>query len=240
MPFGRLSILFLLFVVVCLLDYDDGSYGGARLLLVHAFSQPYTTPSAKHTFLDCLDDPIGFNKATRDRTELIKEMTVQNPTPQPGSVTSFTPFAVGKWRIVYAPHISAMGSLVGGSFDPVVYILRQDGTMTSHARYKFPLVGSGWLSVSGTYGSADNNRVCQVDFDRAWVTLDSDDRVDSDPTDSFEEVPESISKTVIQKIGQLGFVKSVSVFPVSYLDSDTIVFDFELLGTRICARKVGT
>ena len=39
-------------------------------------------------------------------------------------------------------------------------------------------------------------------------------------------------------LGRFFFVDSVSVFPVAYLDADTIVFDFELLGTRICARKV--
>jgi hypothetical protein len=119
-----------------------------------------------------------------------------------------------------------MGSLVGGGFDPVLYILRPDGTMTSHARYTLPLLGSGWLSVSGSYGSEDNNRICRVDFYRSWVTPDHNDNGDTDPVDSFEQVPDSISKVVIQGVGQLGFAKSVSVFPVSYLDSDAAVFDF--------------
>ena len=155
-----------------------------------------------------------------------------------------------------------------GGLGPVLYILRPDGTMTSHARYDVVIAipslprlrFQGWLSVSGTYGSEDNDVTCRVDFDRAWVkhnfsiqsnnnenttgnsatsdpTLDMDD--DSDrPYESFEDVPDSISKNIIQIIGQAGFVKSVSVFPVSYLDDDMIVFDFELLKTRICARKI--
>lgn len=113
--------------------------------------------------------------------------------------------------------------------------------MTSHARFNVPLIASGWLSVSGTYGSEDDDRICRVDFDKAWVTLDkSASNKNTTPVPSLEEVPDSLSKTIVQTLGQLGFVKSVSLFPVSYLDTDTIVFDFELLGTRICARKVGS
>ncbi|KAL3908040.1 MAG: hypothetical protein SGILL_008636, partial [Bacillariaceae sp.] len=200
--------------------------------------------SAKERLLNSLDDPRGFNSATKERTQLVKQLTDENPTPKAGSTDGFAPFALGTWRIVYAPHIYTMGSLIGGSFDPVHYIMKQDGVMTSHARYSLPLIGSGWLSVSGTYGSDDENMVCRVDFDKAWVSLvnqssGSDGIIDDDsPIPSFEAVPDSFSKNLIQVIGQLGFVKSVSVFPVSYLDDDTIVFDFELLGTRICARKI--
>lgn len=217
-------------------------------------SNPYTTTSvqafavsvsransAKQKLLDSLDDPLGFNSATQERTALVKALTLENPTPQPGSVTGFAPVAVGTWKIVYAPHISTMGSLAGGSFDPVLYKMGPNGIMTSHARYTLPLLGSGWLSVSGTYGSEDGNLVCRVDFDKAWVTPGgemSDDNV-TDPVESFDSVPESVSKSLVQMMGQLGFAKSVSVFPVSYLDDDTVVFDFEFLGTRICARKVG-
>jgi hypothetical protein len=202
--------------------------------------------SAKQRLLDSLDDLEGFNKATKERTLLVEELTKENKMVKPGSTKGFSPFAVGTWRIIYAPHIYTMGSLVGGgSFDPVYYIMKPNGQMTSHARYSFPWLGSGWLSVSGTYGSEDEDRVCRVDFDKAWVTLcsgpdlDNNSSGDNNPRESLEQVPDSLSKRIIQTLGQLGFVKTVSVFPVSYLDNDTIVFDFELLGTRICARKIG-
>ena len=38
-------------------------------------------------------------------------------------------------------------------------------------------------------------------------------------------------------MGKALFIEAFAVFPVSYLDDNLIVFDFELLGTRICARK---
>jgi hypothetical protein len=201
-------------------------------------ANPKASSATKTAFLDGLDDRSAFNKPTKERTELVTALTLDNPTQSPGSTGSFSPFAVGTWSIVYAPHISTMGGLAGGAFDPVMYELRPNGSMTSHARYDFPIVGSGWLSVSGTYGSKDEDQVCQVDFDKAWVTLsEGDDEVQ--PYEDLESVPSGLWKDIVQTVGNMGFVKAVSVFPVSYLDEDTIVFDFELLGTRICARKLG-
>ena len=202
---------------------------------VNSFS---STTTSKKLLLENLDDPNGFNEATKERTKLVADLTLENPTNAPGSTKSFGPLAAGTWRIVYAPHIYTMANLAGGSFDPVYYILRKDGTMTSHARYTFPVIGSGWLSVSGTYGSEDEDNVCRVDFDKAWVRLTNDNPT-MDPYDNLESVPPSFWKDIIQSLGKFFFIDAVSIFPVSYLDNDTIVFDFELLGTRICARKVG-
>lgn len=203
-----------------------------------SFGFSLSSASAKKNFIESLDDPTAFNIATKDRTRLVSALAHENPTPSPGSTKSFTPLAVGKWRIVYAPHIYTMARLGGGAFDPVHYILKPNGVMTSHARFEFPFVGSGWLSVSGTYGSEDEDRVCRVDFDEAWIKIGNEDPDDS-PYESLESVAPSFWKDCIQALGKFFFIDSVSVFPVSYLDNDTIVFDFELLGTRICARKVG-
>ena len=136
-----------------------------------------------------------------------------------------------------------MGRLaVGGrdGFSPVLYDLKVDGTMISHARYDFPVVGSGWLSVSGTYASQDEQDMCRVDFDKAWIKVvnSNEDDVDDQPFASLDDVPSSLAKSVIQALGQLFFIDAVSIFPVSYLDQDLIVFDFKLLGTRIVARKI--
>lgn len=134
--------------------------------------------------------------------------------------------------------------VVQSALGPVIYELNSDGTMVSHARFDlpwWPSIGgsskSGWLSVSGTYSSQDDNRICRVDFDKAWIkwiTSADDDK----PYASLESVPDSFEKSIVQTVGKAGFVDGVSVFPVSYLDDDLIVFDFELLGTRICARKI--
>jgi len=189
--------------------------------------------SVKTKFLQNLDDPSGLNKATRDRTRLVADLIQENPTRAPGSQASFTPLAVGTWRVIYAPHIVTIASLLQGSFDPVYYMMKPNGEMTSHVRYQFPLIGSGWLSVSGTYSSQDEKQVCRVDFDKTWVTVNQEK-----PFPSLEMVPDTPSRALIQTLGKLFFIEAASVFPVSYLDRDTIVFDFELLGTRICARKV--
>lgn len=197
--------------------------------------------STKQELINNLDYPNKLNEATSERTLLVKSLCEENPTTKPGSTKSFSPFAPGTWRIIYAPHISTMAKLGGGgSFDPVYYILRPDGTMTSHAKYRFPFIGQGWLSVSGTYSSQDENMVCRVDFDKAWVKMiqNDSDNDNSGPFDTLEDVPDTFTKTCINQLGKFAFLESVSIFPVSYLDNDMIVFDFELLGTRICARKV--
>ena len=145
------------------------------------------------------------------------------------------------------------------AFDPIIYQLEtpaaSDGpqTMVSHARFEIPWWPSttnnknnngvsGWLSVSGTYGSQDEDRVCRVDFDKAWIKWNNNNNDDDDDNDkpypSLEAVPDSLEKNIIQTIGKLLFIDSVSVFPVAYLDEELIVFDFELLKTRICARKL--
>ena len=82
-----------------------------------------------------------------------------------------------------------------------------------------------------------NKNVCRVDFDEAWFRPLSDDSFKETPYPNIESVPNSLSKNVIRQIGKALFIEPFAVFPISYLDSELIVFEFELLGTRICARK---
>ena len=82
-----------------------------------------------------------------------------------------------------------------------------------------------------------NNRVCRVDFDEAWIRSFDNDSFGQGPYPDIERVPDSIMKSLIRNIGRALFIEPFAVFPVSYLDNELIVFDFELLGTRICARK---
>ena len=211
---------------------------------------PSTISSAKDRFVASLTDLDTLNQHDKDRTRLLQEMIdskVEVPIQEykrsgsnasienPGLWQSMQPVAKGTWKVVYAPHMTTMAGIAGGSLD-VSYILSEDGTIISHAVCKFPwlVMPSGCLvlSVSGTFSSVSST-VCRVDFDRAWVTLDSEE-----PYATFEAVPENGSKTIISSLGQLFFIEQVSVFPVSWLDDDLIVFDFELLGTRICARKI--
>lgn len=193
--------------------------------------------SNKQAFINSLDTTTGINAATSERTALLQQLMNDNPTLRPGALSSFQSIAPGTWLVVYAPHITTMAHLLGNSkFDPILYQMRADGSMTSHVRWTLSESASCWLSVSGSYASRDNDRISRVDFDQAWVKWN--DHPDDDPYPTLQDVPSSWWKGVIQTMGKWGFVESVSVFPVAYLDDDLIVFDFELLGTRICARKM--
>lgn len=82
-----------------------------------------------------------------------------------------------------------------------------------------------------------NDHSCRVDFTEAWVRPFNDDSFISGPYPDVNSVPASLWKELIRKIGNAMFIEPLAVFPISYLDSELIIFDFELLGTRICARK---
>ncbi len=189
--------------------------------------------SNKSNFLNGLDTVSGINAATPERTALLQAMI----TDHPGTVSSFQTVAVGTWVVLYAPHITTMARILANStFDPILYQMRADGTMTSHVRWTWNENYSCWLSVSGTYASRDGDRVSRVNFDQVWIKWN--DRPGDGPYPTLQDVSASWWTTVIQTVGQWGFVESFSVFPVAYLDKDLIVFDFKLLGTRICARKI--
>lgn len=209
--------------------------------------------SAKDTFLSSLDTLDRLNTHHKDRTRLLQEMidsrveipiqdylkdststnnvSIQNP----GQWESMQMIAQGTWKVIYAPHMTIMAGLAGGGTLDVSYILQEDGTMISHAVCDFswlPNNGKIILSVSGTWGSV-SSQVCRVDFDQAWITLDQEE-----PFATFNDVPDDGKKSIISFLGRLFFIEAVSVFPISFLDDNLIVFDFELLGTRICARKI--
>ena len=82
-----------------------------------------------------------------------------------------------------------------------------------------------------------NDNVCRVDFDEAWYRPFNHDSFADGPYPTIDSVPKSLSKSIIRQVGTALFIEPFAVFPVSYLDNEVIVFDFELLGTRICARK---
>lgn len=178
-------------------------------------------------------------------TSTVPTVSYKNPGSTETFLSSGAAVAEGSWKVVYAPHMTTAMNLFRGRFD-VAYDLFPDSRIVSHAYYDFPVVGKGYLSVSGTYGSKANdatNTYSRVDFDRAWIkALPSSSTSTSiaapTPYESLDVVPDSFLKTIINEIGKRAFIESVAVFPVSFLDDDTIVFEFETLGTKICARKV--
>jgi len=217
----------------------------------------------KKNFFSSLDSMETLNEATKERSALLAKMIDEKEVvavgsqgsgertisyEKPGSTETFlalggvAPVAAGTWKVVYAPHMTTAMDIFRGRFD-VTYDLFADSRIVSHAYYDFPIVGKGYLSVSGTYGSVANDATdmySRVDFDKAWLKAlpSSASTSTAPPYDSLEAVPDSFLKTAINEIGKRAFIESVAVFPVSFLDDDTIVFEFESLGTKICAHKV--
>lgn len=219
-----------------------------------------TNPSSVDSFLDSLDHYDTLNIASKKRTQFLnrvmeskEETDVKNllkkqkknndlSVRNPGLWESMQPVAAGNWKVIYAPHMSTIASLAGGGDLNVQYLLNGDGTLQSHARFSnfWWIPGSPktlYLSVSGTFGSV-SEKICKVEWDRAWVRVVDDANQNNEPYANFEDVPDSIMKETISRIGNSFFIKAVSTFPISFLSNKMIVFDFELLGTRICALKI--
>jgi len=218
----------------------------------------------KAEFLESLDVLTELNTATAERTRSLQYLCAACNTPPPhptahsaGQQEPFGAVAAGEWRVVYAPHMDFMGRILRARFSPVIYQLDNDteNTIVSHARVQLPLVGAWWLSASGTYGSVvddedDGDRVvARVTFDEAWVRRIGEEEDDNGNTASsssssscsyyasIDHVPDSFEKELIRRVGRTFFIEPFAIFPVSYLDENLVVFEFELLGTRICAYK---
>lgn len=255
------------------LDFSSSSSASTTALLAvqSPENEIQNIGTNKRNFFASLDTMETLNGATKERSALLAKMidekkvvevgeksSYQSPPStsvvptisydKPGSTETFlasgvaSPVAEGKWKVVYAPHMTTAMNIFRGKFD-VTYDLFSDSRIVSHAYYDFPIVGKGYLSVSGTYGSVANdasNTYSRVDFDKAWIKAlsSSESTSTASPYESLEAVPDSFLKTIINEIGKRAFIESVAVFPVSFLDDDTIVFEFEFLGTKICAHKV--
>jgi hypothetical protein len=211
--------------------------------------------SDKESFLNTLDVTNTLNGATKERSAMMQKMidnrldiavekwslaeggsdvTATKSLENPGLKDSFNKVAPGNWKVIYAPHMTTIAGLFGGKLD-VQYTLYPKEKMESHARYIFPIIGQGFLSVSGTYDSVDEN-ISRVDFDKAWIKplIEEDDEK---PYKTLDDAPDGPLKEIINAVGKTMFIEQFSVFPVSFLDDNLIVFEFPLLGTRVCAMK---
>ena len=93
-----------------------------------------TASTVKSRFFNSLDCVNDLNKASKERTELLNDIIEKGDSvANPGSRESFLPMAPGRWRVIYAPHMTTMAGLAGGKFS-VQYDLKEDGTIVSHAK----------------------------------------------------------------------------------------------------------
>ena len=221
-------------------------------------SSLWTLHSARETFLNSLTRLDTINDASKPRTEFLDLMISEKldvdvntllgsagvsdstlSATNPGRLSSIMPIAPGVWKVVYAPHMTTIAKLAGNTQLDVQYIMHDDQSIESHAKFSnLPFLNAMiYLSVSGTYGTVSDT-VCSVNWTDAWVKLIRDHDDEDAPYAQITDVPDSIVKTIITNIARLLFIQPFSVFPVSFLSHDLTVFDFALLGTRICARKV--
>jgi len=71
-------------------------------------------------------------------------------------------------QVFYAPHIARISSSLGTRFDPIRYTLFPGGAFLSNVKFTNTVLGSGWLSASGTLSAVDEGSV-RVSFTDFWV-----------------------------------------------------------------------
>jgi|EP00900_Chrysochromulina_parva_P007911 hypothetical protein len=126
----------------------------------------------------------------------------------------------GTWRVVNAPHIDTLSSVLFTKFSPIEYVLGPSGEIASYVRYS-GLPGTGWLCTDGTIENvADSGRpTVKVVWDRIWWVPSG--------TTSHPAFEDGAFSPLIQALGRLGFIEDLSVFPVRFVQDDVAVFDFQ-------------
>jgi hypothetical protein len=162
---------------------------------------------------------------------LLKEL---QSTPERANHRSFDPQRVaGTWRVIHAPHLAALSKVVQATLSPIEYHLTKEGQMAASVQYVVPMAKlEGWLCTSGYYdytveATTPGTTVVQIVWNRAWWNADRRAR----PTPPEE----GLFPASIQRLGMLGFRKSLSFFPVDYVDEEIAIFRF--LGLHITAMK---
>jgi len=135
----------------------------------------------------------------------------------------------GRWHVVYAPHIRTLSNMFSANFD-VEYVIDGERAMTSNVKYTHPLLGSGWLSSSGSVGSSDA-QTSVVNFDSFWV-----DPVDTAQPDLKPDLSRGWRRWV-NDAGKVGFISDISRFPVLYFKGDVCIFKFPALNVLIATRR---
>ena len=135
----------------------------------------------------------------------------------------------GTWEVVHAPHLRSVDAL-GVRFTPVRYVVSGTGSCCrSDVHWNF-LGASGWLSAAGTLHAS--GVAVELLFTEFWVSGECEE---ARPFPTGSEA--TLLDHCIQAVGRLGFVPSLSVFPVAFLDEGITIFSFPPLRTLICAKK---
>jgi len=175
-----------------------------------------------------------------ETAELVGELVrAFDPVVVPGGVGAESlRVGEGTWEVFYAPHIRSLSRwLFGTEFAPLRYRLWKDSggayRLSSHARYRGPLLGDGWLSASGTIGVGERDSELLLRFDQFWV-----DGPGESPRTELPRGKGSTWDRAVSALGRLGFIPPLARFPVRYLDPDLSVFHFPPLRSDIGIRRV--
>ena len=142
----------------------------------------------------------------------------------------------GRWEVVYGPHFRRVEALA--QFRPVRYVISGGGTrMRSDVHFALPFAASGWLSSEGGVAANDDGSV-SVLFETFWLEGDSPEPRADNPLTSG--APVSPQTAAINALGRLGFLPSLSRFPIRFMDAQAgvCVFEFPPLQTVIAAQRV--
>lgn len=114
-------------------------------------------------------------------------------------------------------------------------------------RYQHPLLGSGWLSASGTV-SAPDDATLLLRFDRFWVDLGQDSLrpelrdAQGGGGGGGGGAWQRLLDAAVGVLGRAAFLPSLARFPVEHLDAPAglSVFRFPPLASSIAIARVGS
>lgn len=107
-------------------------------------------------------------------------------------------------------------------------------------RYQHPLLGSGWLSASGTISAADDATLL-LHFDRFWVDL-GQDSLRPELGDAKGGAWQRLLDAAVGAMGRAAFLPPLARFPVDHLDGPAglSVFRFPPLASSIAIARVSS
>jgi hypothetical protein len=161
--------------------------------------------------------------------------TLVQSQPGPADASAAATLGDGKWEVFFGPHFRRVERLA--KFQPVRYVISGGGTrMRSDVHFELPFA-SGWLSSEGGV-EANGDGSVNVLFETFWLEGDSPEPRAENPLTSGAPVPAQAA--AINGIGRLGFLPSLSRFPVRFMDAQAgvCVFEFPPLQTVIAARRL--
>lgn len=170
--------------------------------------------------------------SSKEKDAWVRELEqLSSPIADAGLEKNYKKVAKALWRVSHAPHIrNLLEPLLFSEFDVYYDLSKKAGEMTSYVKFRFkPLGLTGHLNAAGTYDELDA-RTTSISWESIWMDFEET------PT-AVTEVEKHVLPSIVQPIGKRAFIQAVSIFPVSYLSKDLIIFTFKLLGTKIVACK---